>query len=105
MNEGLALTTCTQYLRRKYYIASSASWDVAALRALADTAFATGTKEVVIIGTSSEAGGAASAQVKFDKLILLAALETLLLEVDSDNTPEPPPSGYVPDFSQRPIQT
>ena len=104
MNQALQHSAVLQYLRRTYFV-SGTTWNVAALKALADTAFATATNEVAITGTSSETGGAASAVVKFDKALLLAAIEELLLEVDPDNTPAAPPSGFTPDFSYRPVQT
>lgn len=104
MNQALQHSAVLQYLRRKYFV-SGTTWDVASLKALADTAFSTSTEEVVITSTSSEAAGAASGAVRFDKAILLAAIEELLLEVDPDNTPAPPAAGYVPDFSYRPVQT
>lgn len=103
-DDALKLSACLQYLRRFYYQPSTEDWNVTALKALATTAFASATKEIAITGTQSELGSA-SGIIKFDQTILLAALEILLAEVDPDNTPQPPPAGYVPDFSYRPVST
>lgn len=89
------------YLRRKYWVAESETWNVATLRTLADTAFAAGTKTVTITGTSSDAGGAASAEVTFDTLTLLSAIEHLLAEADPTGSPPIRAAGFTPDFSQR----
>lgn len=89
------------YLRRKYWVAVDEEWNVTELRTLADTAYAAGTKTVTITGTSSEAGGQATAEVTFDKLTLLAALEELLAEAAPDAAPPPRARGFTTDFSQR----
>lgn len=105
MDDAAKLAACTQYLRRKYYLPATATWNVIALRALADTAFAEASESVTFIASGSEAGGSTQAQVTFDKWILISALETLLLEADPDNIPAAPPSGSIPDFSGRCTET
>ncbi len=89
------------YLRRKHWDAEAEEWDVATLRTLADTAFTAGTKSVTITSTSSEAGGAAAGEVTFDRLTLLAALESLLAEAAPTSAPPPRGRGFQADFSQR----
>ncbi len=89
------------YLRRKYWVAATASWNVIALRALADTAFAAGTKSVTITATGSEAGGSANGDFTFDRLTLLAALEELLAEADPTSAPPVRARGHQADFSWR----
>jgi hypothetical protein len=102
-DDALKYSAILQYLRRYYYLGDD-TWNVVALKTLATEAFAAATDEVSITNTSSELGSAGGI-FKFDKAILLAAIETLLAEVDPDNTPLAPPSGYIPDFSQRPVTT
>jgi len=102
-DDALKHSAVLQYLRRYYYV-SGDTWNVAALKTLANEVFASATEEVAITSTASELGSAGGI-LKFDKAILLSAIETLLLEVDPDNTPLPPSAGYIPDFSQRPVST
>jgi hypothetical protein len=78
------------YLRRKYWLASTATWNLTALRVLADTTFAAATRTVTITTTSSEAGGSASGTITFDRMILLAALEDILAVADAANSPPGP---------------
>lgn len=75
------------YLRRRHYNATTETWDVAGLQKIADDAFAAGTRTVTITSSSSDAGGAASGEMSFDKLTLLNAVNALLAEADPDNTP------------------
>jgi len=86
MDDNAKLAACLQFLRRSHYTAGV--YDVAAIRTASAAAFAEGTE-----------------QVTFDKWILIAAYEQLLLEVDPANTPAPPPSGWIPDFSGRYVET
>jgi hypothetical protein len=102
MDDNAKLAACLQFLRRSHYTAGV--YDVAAIRTASAAAFAEGTEQVTITSTSSELG-AAGGQVTFDKWILIAAYEQLLLEVDPANTPAPPPSGWIPDFSGRYVET
>lgn len=102
MDDNAKLLACVQYLRRVYYVGADA-WNLAALKALATTAFAEASKTVTIIGTNSEIGGA-SAQVTFDKMLLLSAIEQLLAEVDPAAPPPGAPSGAYMDFSGRAVQ-
>lgn len=102
-DDALKHSAVLQYLRRYYYQGND-TWNLVALKALATEAFASATDEVAITNTASELGSAGGI-FKFDKAILLSAIETLLLEVDPDNTPLPPSAGYIPDFSQRPVST
>lgn len=104
MDDAAKLAACTQYLRRTYYLRATATWNIPALRQLSTTAFSEASNAVTITSTGSEAGGSAQGQVTFDKWLLISAVESLLLEVDPDNTPDAPPSGSIPDHSQRYVQ-
>ena len=89
------------YLRLKHYQSATQDWNVPALKALADTAFTAGTREVVINSTSSEAGGSASGVVSFNRLVLLQAVMDLLREVAPDALPPEAPTGHVVSFGER----
>lgn len=102
MDDSAKLAAITQYLRRTYYVGNG-QWNVAALQALATAAFASATEEVVITATGGDLG-TAQGQFKFDKALTLLAVETLLAEVDPDNTPAPPPTTTVPDHSARHVE-
>lgn len=104
MTAAFKLNVCLQFLRRTYYRPATQGWDVEKLKSLAADTYVAATETVTITGTSSELGSF-TGQITFEKIILLGALEQLLIEVDPDNTPAPPPSGYTPDFSCRPIST
>ncbi len=104
MTAAFKLNVCLQFLRRTYFRPATQDWDVASLKSLATDAYQAATQEVTITGTSSELGSF-NGQITFEKMILLGALEQLLLEVDPDNTPAPPPAGYLPDFSSRRVMT
>lgn len=97
--------TVLAYLRRKYWLPSTETWNVGALRTLADTAYAAGTKAITITSTSSEGGGSAQGEHSFDRLTLLAALETLIAEAAPDAGPPPRGRGFQVDFSQRSSST
>lgn len=70
------LRTLAQYLRRKY------ATNVTGLRALADTTFAAATETVTLTSLSSE-GGSQSGEITCPRGLLLEAIETVLLELDS----------------------
>lgn len=91
------------YLRRKYYISATGLWDSAALITLAETTFNAATKEVTITGTSSDAGGSAQGQMKFNKMVLLQAIEALLRAECADALPPEDPSGVIVNFGSRPV--
>lgn len=73
-----------QYLRRKYGDGSAPN--IALLKTMADTAFASATQTVEIITTAGPLGTTGAA-LKFDKTVLLLAIEELLREMDPTNTP------------------
>ena len=98
-----AFATIYAYLRRTYYVATAGTWDAAKLTALATQVFTCATKEVVITGTCSEVGGAASGQVKFDKMVYLQAIEALLAEECADSLPPADPCGTITNFGCRPL--
>lgn len=75
LSERQQIDYVKSYLRRKYVN------DVAALRTYADQVFQTATDEVVLTTTSFE-GGSAGGQVKFNKMMVLGAIEELLAEID-----------------------
>lgn len=89
------------YLRDKYWDADTEEWDVDALRALRDTAFAAATRTVTITSTSTEAGGAGAGEITFDKMTLVAALNELIAEADPASQPPARSRGFQTDFSQR----
>jgi hypothetical protein len=95
--------TIYAYLRRTYYRAGTDDWDAAELTALATTAYTSATKEVVITGTNSEAGGAAQAEMKFNKMVLLQAIEALLQAECSTSLPPEDPHGTIVNFGHRPV--
>jgi hypothetical protein len=97
-----AYSTIYAYLRRTYYVALTEAWDYDALTALATTVFSTATKEVTITGTSSEAGGAASGQMKFDKMVYLQAIEALIAAECSEELPPEDPHSTITNFGHRP---
>lgn len=103
MQSADAFATIYAYLRRTYYVAASGTWNAAALTALATQVFSSATKEVVITGTSSEVGGAASGQVKFDKMVYLQAIETLLQNECPDSLPPVDPCGTQTNFGCSPV--
>jgi hypothetical protein len=96
--------TIYAHLRRIYYRADTDDWDVDALKALALTAYASATREVIINSTSSEAGGAAAGEVKFNKMILLQAIEALLQNECGESLPPAEPTGTITNFGNRPVQ-
>lgn len=98
MSDDLKLSACLQYLRRTYYLPATQLWNVPALRAIATKAYEEASEQVTIISSGSELGST-TGQITFDKWLLIAAVEQLLLEVDPTNTPAPPPRGYLPDYS------
>jgi hypothetical protein len=98
-----AFATIYAYLRRTYYLAATETWDYAKLTALSTSIFSSATKEVVITGTSSEVGGAASGQVKFDKMVYLQAIEHLIAEECADSLPPADPAGVIVNFGNRPL--
>lgn len=73
-----------QYLRRKY--GDGTAPNIAILKAMADTAFASATQTVEITNSSGPLG-TTGAVIKFDKTTLLLAIEELLRETDTANTP------------------
>jgi hypothetical protein len=99
-----AYSTIYAYLRRTHYRSLTEDWDYAALTALATTLFASATKEVTITGTSSEAGGAASGQMKFDKMVYLQAVEALIAAECADELPPEDPQSTITNFGHRPVQ-
>lgn len=92
-----------EYLRLTYYQAGPGTWDAASLRALATTTFATATDQVVIVGTSTEAGGAASGQLKFNKMVLLQAIMALLRAECPTALPPEDMAGSITNFGFRPV--
>jgi hypothetical protein len=96
--------TIYAYLRRTYYRSGTDDWDVAALQTLATTTYASATKEVVINSTSSEAGGAAAGELKFNKMILLQAIEALLQNECASSLPPAEPVSSITNFGCRPVQ-
>ena len=98
MSDDLKLSACLQYLRRTYYLPATQLWDLPKLKAIATAAYAEASEQVTIVATASDLGST-TGQVTFDKWLLIAAVEQLLLEVDPDNTPAPPSRGYIPDYS------
>lgn len=98
MDDAAKLATITQYFRELYCVAGV--WNLADMRAQRLAAFSAATDEVVIVGSSSELG-AMSGQVKFDKMLVVAAINALMREADPTNVPAPPPSGASLDYSGR----
>jgi hypothetical protein len=96
--------TIYAYLRRTHYLPASGTWNATALRQLATTTFASATKEVTIVGTASEAGGSASGQMKFSKMVLLQAIEALLQAECADSLPPAEPTGVIVNFGNRAAQ-
>lgn len=83
----------TKYLRRKYGDGSVDS--IAALKTMADIAFASAT-QTVEINMSAGALGTTGGALKFDKTVLVLAIEELLRETDTANTPaDRPDYAYV----------
>lgn len=92
------------YLRRTYYVAASGTWNAVALKQLSTTAYTAGTKEIAITATNSEAGGGASGEMKFNKIVLLQAIEALLQAECSATLPPEDPAGVIVNFGNRPAQ-
>jgi len=88
------------YLRRTYYLPNTGTWDATTLTTLAATTFASASKEVVITATGGELG-TAQGQMKFNKMVLLQAIEALLQAECSDSLPPDEPSGTITNFSNR----
>lgn len=82
---------------------SGSAPDLLALRTLADAAFTSATKEVVI-NMSAGPLGTTGGIVKFDKSILLDAAMTVLRETDP-NFVQPPPAATFADFSRGCLET
>jgi hypothetical protein len=97
-----AYHTIYAYLRRTYYQSGPGTWNSAALIALSATVFAAATKEVTITGTSTEAGGAASGVLKFDKMVYLQAIEALLQAECADALPPVDPPSTITNFGHAP---
>jgi hypothetical protein len=89
------------YLRMAYYRPDTADWDGVGLKAIAVKAYASGTREVTITGTASEAGGSATATYSFDPKVLLQAVMDLLAEVAPNLVPPDRPSGTLVNFGSR----
>jgi hypothetical protein len=93
MTDADKILICRRFLRGEY------KDRLAELKTLYQTTFATATEEVTLTSTSFE-GGMTGGQMKFDKMILLAAIGDLLADVDPDALPEHPPGGgFVQQFS------
>ena len=71
------LRTLCQYLRRKY------ATNLTGLRALADTTFAAATGDTVTLTALSAEGGSQSGEITCPRGLLLEAIETVLLELDT----------------------
>ena len=89
------------YLRMAYFRTATQDWDSAALKQIAADAYACGTREVTITGTSSEAGGAASSERSFDKKVLLKAVMDLLREECPGILPPEAAEGTIVDLGRR----
>ena len=101
MQAADSYATIYAYLRRTYYDSGTGTWRASDLKALADTVFASATREVAITTQNFEGGGA-SGVLKFDKAILLQAIEALLQAECADTLPpEAPPSAQT-NFSNAP---
>lgn len=94
---------CYEYLRMAYYLPTSGTWNATALKELAATAYQAGTKETVVVATSSEGGGSGTAQVKFNKLVLLQAIMGLLRAECADSLPPDDATGSITNFGSRPL--
>lgn len=77
MDDASRIATVKQYLRRKY------AGDVNGLKALANQVAESAVAAVTITGQTFE-GGSAQGTVTFEKLAYLAAVEAVILELDSD---------------------
>ncbi len=100
MDDAANIAVAMQYLRRKYTTAGvAAAADLVRLRQLADTVVENGAFDAVTITGQGFEGGQANGQLVFPPMAYLAAIESLLLELDPTNTPAPPSRVVFADFS------